>query len=231
MSSSEKKQKGRSSQKREKKAEKQKNVKQQEAVATEEAGGREEPEQKGAEEKTEETPEQAIERLKAQLKEEQDKYLRAKAELDNFRRRAQKDIASARDTAKSLTVEEFLPVFDHFQMAMDHTEQNPDFETLQQGMQMILNEFKRAFESLGIHPIHAQGKPFDPQRHEAVAQEPSHEVDEGYVIRQWKPGYVMGERLLRPATVVVSSGEPEEEEKEGEAENASAGTDEWENGS
>ena len=81
-------------------------------------------------------------------------------------------------------------------------------------MDMILNEFSRTFESLGVERVNAEGRPFDPNEHEAMAQEPSDEIPEGHVLRQWKCGYRMGERLLRPATVVVSSGPAEEKDPE-----------------
>jgi molecular chaperone GrpE len=157
-----------------------------------------------------------IESLQQQLKEAENRYLRAQAEIENVRKRAQRDVAAVRETTRSMTVEEILPVFDHFQMAMSHTEQNPDFNTLQQGMNMILAEFERAFETLGVKKIEATGALFNPEEHEAVAQETSDEVEEGRVIRQWKCGYRLGDRLLRPASVVVSSG-PESTEEAGEA--------------
>ncbi len=103
-------------------------------------------------------------------------------------------------------------MFDHFQMAMDHVQENPDFETLKQGMDMILGEFRRTFEALGVQRVDAENSEFDPNEHEAVSHEPSQEVPSGHVLRQWKCGYRMGDRLLRPATVIVSSGPPENPE-------------------
>jgi molecular chaperone GrpE len=144
--------------------------------------------------------------IQAMVNDLADKHLRAKAELDNYRKRVQRDFSEIRQQTKSSTIQEFFTVFDHFQMAMDHADENADVATLKQGMDMILAEFKRTFENLGVEQITAAGKPFDPSEHEAVSQEPSDEVAEGIVIRQWKNGYRMGERLLRPATVVVSSG-------------------------
>ncbi len=140
------------------------------------------------------------------MTEANDKYLRARAEMDNYRRRVQREFGEIRELAKASTIEEFLPVFDHFQMAMLHINENPDINTLKQGMDMILAEFHRTLESLGATALDATGREFDPNEHEAVAQEPSDSVPAGKVLRQWKCGYRIGERLLRPATVVVSSG-------------------------
>lgn len=143
------------------------------------------------------------------LRELEDRYLRAKAELDNFRKRTQREYAEVRNATKAAVVEEFLNVFDHFQMAMAHADQSHDMDVLKQGMTMILGEFNRAFENLGVATLDAAGKAFDPLEHQAVAQEASTDVPEGCVIRQWKCGYRLGDRLLRPATVVVSSGPPD----------------------
>ncbi len=150
-----------------------------------------------------------LKKLEEQLRESGEKYMRLRAELDNYRKRMQREAGEIREYAKASTIEEFLSVFDHFQMAMDHVGQASDIATLKQGMQMILGEFRKTFESLGVKPVDATGQVFDPEQHDAVAQEPSSEVEAGRVLRQWKCGYRLGERLLRPATVIVSSGPPQ----------------------
>ena len=144
--------------------------------------------------------------LRRQLAEANDRYLRSRADLDNFRKRAQRDLAEMRESTKAAAVEEFLPVFDHFNMAVAHLHDNPDLGTLKQGMEMILAEFKRTLEALGVEQVNAAGAPFDPTAHEAISEEASATVPRGHVVRQWKSGYRLGTRLLRPASVVVSSG-------------------------
>jgi len=168
--------------------------------------------------------EDELDRLKQELNEAQDRFIRSKADLENYRKRVQREMTETREYAKLNTVEQFLPVFDHFQMAMMHVGENSDVKTLKQGMDMILNEFSRTFEALGVKQVDAEGQKFDPNVHEAMAQEPSDEIPEGHVKRQWKCGYRLGERLLRPATVVVSSGPADQKnethkEKEEEEEN------------
>jgi len=148
------------------------------------------------------------------LAEAREKYLRAKAEFDNYRKRVQREFGEIREQAKLGTIQEFLPAFDFFQMALDHADQNADVNSLKQGMQMIATEFKRALEGLGVTTIDATGTVFDPDLHEAVAQEASTDVPEGHVISQWKCGFRIGERLVRPAAVVVSAGDVGEEPKE-----------------
>jgi len=158
-------------------------------------------------------PEQKTE---AELAEMTGKYLRAKAELENYRKRVQREFAEIRALARQVTVEEFLPVYDHFQMALQHADENTDSGGLRQGMEMIAAEFRRTLENLGITPIEAAGQPFDPEQHEAIAQEHSDQVPEGQVLRQWKCGFRMADRLLRPAAVVVSAGPAEAEPEQSE---------------
>jgi len=170
------------------------------------------------------TPEEKIEELQNKLTEAQENYIRAKAELDNYKKRMQKEFAEVRTYTKANTIEQFLSVFDHFQLAMDHMGETPDVQTLKQGMDMIYNELGNTFQNLGVKKIDAEGIDFDPAEHEAMAEEHSDEVPSGKVLRQWKCGYRLGERLIRPATVVVSKG-PEEtvsSEEEPQTSNADA---------
>lgn len=155
-----------------------------------------------------------LEQLRAQIDDLNNKILRSKADLENYRKRAQREFAEIRTSTRANTVAEFLTVYDHFQMAMQHAEEQADFNTLKQGMDMILAEMRKTLENLGVSEVEAVGKPFNPHEHEAMAQEPSEEIPEGHVLRQWKSGFRMGERLLRPATVVVSSGEQKDEAAE-----------------
>ena len=95
-------------------------------------------------------------------------------------------------------------------MALEHAGQTPDFQVLKQGMDMILAEFKKTLDNLGLKEIPAVGQPFNPHLHEAVKTEPSETVPEGVIISQWKAGYKIGEQLVRPTMAVVSSGKPQE---------------------
>lgn len=144
----------------------------------------------------------------AQLVEMTDRLMRSRAEFDNYRKRITREFGEVRDQAKQRTVGEFLSVYDIFILALSHMDSTSDLESMKQGMQLIFNEFQRTFVSLGVKEIDAVGQPFDARYHEAVAQEASDTVAEGTVIRQWKSGFQLGENLLRPATVVVSSGKP-----------------------
>jgi len=142
--------------------------------------------------------------VQQQLTDLNDRLLRSRAELENYRKRVQRDAAEREDLVKAAAVQEFLGVYDHLVLAAAHVDQTPDVQAVKQGLGMILGEFERALERIGIKRIDAMGEVFDPNRHEALAQLPAADVPEGQVVEQWKCGFVLGEKLLRPVGVVVS---------------------------
>ena len=174
-----------------------------------------EPEQTPRKEETAppETPEEKTAKLEKALLEMEDKRLRLLAEMENQRKRAVKDMEAVRYNTITDTLHPFFQVFDHFSMAVAATEATTNMQTLLEGMKMIRTEFDRAFSDLGIERIDATGQDFDPNTQEAVSQEASDTVPAGKVIRQWCFGYKMGDRLLKPANVVVSSGPAEKAEE------------------
>jgi molecular chaperone GrpE len=167
-----------------------------------------------ADEKTDKKPakkkrlskKEIIAQLEEKVTEAEDKTLRLQAEFQNYRKRISKDLATARLNSLTDTVAPFLQVFDHFSMAMKASESTDNVESLVLGLNMILGEFQKAMDELGVTKFDAIGQKFNPELHNAVANEPSDEIEEGMIIKQWLSGYKLGERLLRPATVVVSSG-------------------------
>ena len=150
----------------------------------------------------------AEEKLAAELAEAQAKYLDLQAEYQNFRKRSVRDIADARSYAVSSTLIPFLSVVDYLGMAKSAAEQSDNLEALKQGMNMIIGEFDRALEELGVKKMKSVGEKFDPELHDAVGYEASETVPEGCIIREWSGGFTLGEKLLRPARVLVSSGVP-----------------------
>ena len=152
------------------------------------------------------------EKLREALAELQAKYLYLQAEYQNYRKRVAKDIADARSYAYADALGPFMTVFDFLAMADTAAVQSDNIESIRQGLKMIIGEFNKAFDTLGVKPLETVGKPFDPALHEAVAHEASETVPEGTVIRQWSNGFKMGEKLLRPARVVVSDGAAKPEE-------------------
>jgi molecular chaperone GrpE len=155
-----------------------------------------------------------IKALQIQLAEAEDKILRVHAEYDNYRKRAAREMQAIRDNAKVDTITPILKVYDHFKMAVSAAETSDDMEVIKQGMTMINSEFSKSMEDLGITEVNAIGEKFNPNIHEAIAKEASEE-EEDTVIKQWQSGYMMNGKLIRPATVVVSSG-PQTEAEEAE---------------
>ncbi len=137
-----------------------------------------------------------------------ERFLRARADFENYRKRMAREFGEVRDSSRQQTVAEFLKVYDTFLLAVDHAEQGSDLESLKQGLKMILGEFQRTFENLGVKRMETVGQDFDPNFHEALSQEPSDTIPEGKIIREWKMGFLLNSKLLRTAAVVVSSGKP-----------------------
>ena len=157
--------------------------------------------------------------LKAELTELQAKYLYLQAEYQNFRKRSVRDIADARSYAVASTLVPFLSVVDYLGMAQAAAEQSDNLAALKQGMTMIIGEFDKALDELGVKKMNTAGAKFDPELHDAVGYEHSDTIPEGVIIREWTGGFKMGEKLLRPARVLVSSGKAPEEKTEEAPEN------------
>ena len=146
----------------------------------------------------------------------QEKYIYLQAEYQNYRKRMVKELADARRYAVEDTVQPFFAVYDFLSMAETAAAQSDNIEAIRQGLMMIIAQYRKAFEELNLVPFDAKGLPFDPTLHDAVAHESSTEVEEGVVSKQWNCGFKMGDKVLRPARVVVSSGAPKEEEEKKE---------------
>lgn len=142
----------------------------------------------------------------AQAQEHWERLLRTTADFDNFRKRAARDKEEAIRYANHALLERLLPVLDSFDMAVAAAENHPadDTRPLKDGIQLVLQQFKSVLKEAGLQEIEAQGKPFDPNLHEAVSQMDTHEIEEGHVAQQLRKGYLLRDRLVRPSTVVVA---------------------------
>ncbi len=163
------------------------------------------------EEAPESPPESAVDqedelsKLGKELDEEKNKYLRLMADFQNYRKRVSKELTAARMQGLYETLPPFIQVYDYFEMATKAAEKSDNIAAIRDGMNMIAKEFKKAIDELSLVRIDAVGQKFNPELHDAVSHEVS-EAPEGEVIKQWSSGYKLGERLIRPAKVVVSSG-------------------------
>lgn len=154
------------------------------------------------------TPEQVVQLLDkaAKADELRDQLLRTVADMDNLRKRSAREKQDAIRYANESILEKLVPVLDNFEMAMlaTSTAEGGNVDALKTGVSMILSQFKNVLAEAGLEEIPAQGKPFDPNLHEAVSQQVNPDVPEGQVVQQLRKGYKLKDRLLRPATVVVS---------------------------
>ena len=154
--------------------------------------------------------------LKAEVAALKDQLLRKEADYQNYRKRMAREVSDARRIGLVETIIPFLQVFDLFEMAMKAAESSDNVAALKQGLEMILAQYGKTIDELGVQKFDAVGESFDPMWHDAVAYENSDTAAEGVIIKQWNCGYKMGERLLRPARVIVSSGQAKAEESAGD---------------
>lgn len=148
------------------------------------------------------TIEEQLEAAKKEVEQYKDKYLRAVAEFDNYRKRTLKEKAELLLNGSEKTVCAFLPILDDFERAIaDKTE---DVNAIKEGMQIIFNKFNKTLESLGVKKIETEGKDFDVDFHEAVAMVPGMGDDKkGKVIDCVQTGYTLNDKVIRHAKVAV----------------------------
>jgi molecular chaperone GrpE len=129
-----------------------------------------------------------------------DRLARLQAEFDNFRKRQTKENQDFRDYALSNAILALLPIVDSFDRAL----QAPDGPEFRKGVELINRQFHDALSKLGVEPISAAGRPFDPNLHQAIQTVENADVPENHVVDEFQRGYKLKDRLLRPAMVTVS---------------------------
>ena len=153
-----------------------------------------------------------VEAARSEAKAMQERYLRAAADFENFRKRAAREKQELAQFAAARLIEELLPILDHFQIGIEAAEKQPESSSVTQGFKMVYDQLQALLSEQGLQPLNPLGDPFDPNKHECVAHQPSPEASEGIVTAVTRIGYCLHERLLRPASVVVSSGPSTEKE-------------------
>lgn len=141
--------------------------------------------------------------LAFQIRQFQEKLLRAQADFDNFRKRSLKEKEEIRRFANAALIEELLPILDNFELGLKSVEAIPEVLA---GFQMVLTQLQTVLAEKGLEAIAPENQPFDPLQEEAVAYLPDENVPEGNVVRTTRKGYSLSGKLLRPALVVVSKG-------------------------
>ncbi len=143
-------------------------------------------------------------RYRREAQENYDRFVRIYAEFENYKKRAQKDKAEFIKYANEGLVKALLGVIDNLERAVDESKKNVHAEGLVEGVEMVLNQFKDVLDKHGVREVQAQGAPFDPNVHEAMMHEDSEEHADNTVIEEFQKGYILNDRLLRPALVKVS---------------------------
>jgi molecular chaperone GrpE len=147
--------------------------------------------------------------LQADLNRFRDLALRSQADFENYKKRSAREKEEAIKYANSSLLERLIAIVDNFELGLEAARAEGEKSPVFLGMSMVLKQLMDFLTDNGLQPIDATGQKFDPNLHEAIAHEPSDEFPEGVVVRQTRRGYRMKDRLLRPSSVVVSSGPAE----------------------
>lgn len=148
-------------------------------------------------------PEADVAQLQQDLEKFRELALRSAADLDNYRKRVMREKEDAIRYANSGLLEAVLPIIDNFELGLESARQSNEGKGILEGMGMVLKQLQDFLRAQGVERIETENKPFDPNLHEAVAQEES-DAPHGTIVRQLRKGYKLRDRLLRPASVVVA---------------------------
>ena len=148
-----------------------------------------------------------IDSLNLEIKALKDDLLRSRAEIDNTRKRADKDIAAAHKYGVERLVQDVLPVKDSMDMGLDIPVDSDVSDSFREGMKLTSKMFDDFFEKLNVKAINPIGEIFDPEFHQAMMTEPSSDVEKGTITKVMQQGYLLNDRLVRPALVVVAEEE------------------------
>ena len=139
--------------------------------------------------------------------------MRLSAEFDNYRKRKQREIDEFRKFANETIFKQFLSVVDNLERAIVSAETNKDLDTLLEGVKMTHKEILKVFQDFNVKPVKAENQSFDPNFHQAVTQKETDEVPENTITDVLQTGYLLHDRLIRPAMVVVSKSTGSDSEK------------------
>jgi molecular chaperone GrpE len=167
--------------------------------------------------KVEETPpvvkDEELEAARGEASRNWDLYLRAQADLENYRRRAQREKEDLAKFANEAILREILPVMDNLERALQHAGSAQEAGGLVQGVEMTMEQLRKVLEKFGVKAIDAVGEPFDPARHEAMGQVETEEYPPNTVTQVLQGGYLLNERLLRPSLVMIAKAPARESQK------------------
>ncbi|MGE0823157.1 MAG: nucleotide exchange factor GrpE [Candidatus Binatia bacterium] len=155
--------------------------------------------------------------LRAQLEEKEKEakanyelFLRERAENENFKRRMQKEKVDALRFANEPLIKDILPVLDNLERAVSHAQGGGNGQSLVDGVSLVLRSFLETLEKYDVSRVSAKGQPFDPSRHEAMAQVETPDAVPNTIVEEYAPAYFLHDRLIRPALVTVAKAPPGE---------------------
>lgn len=173
------------------------------------------PEEEGDEEVEAEPSD--LEKAHAERDRMRDQLLRIAADFDNFRKRSRKEIEEVRRRSVEDTLREVLPIVDNLERAADAMTGATEVSAVSEGVHMVLRGFEEIANRLGLKRVPTVGNEFDPTCHDAMQQQETNEHAPGTIVAEVVPGYFLGERLLRPAMVVVAKPPTRADERDGDS--------------
>lgn len=156
-----------------------------------------------------------LQEKEAEAKANYDLFLRERADLENFKRRMQREKSEALRFANEPVIRNLLPIIDNLERAVAHAQGGGNSQPLIEGVSLVLRSFLEMLEKHGVSRVSAKGQSFDPAKHEAMAQVENAEVIPNTVVDEYAPAYLLHDRLLRPALVIVAK--PPADEKKSDA--------------
>jgi len=147
-----------------------------------------------------------INELQQETEKNHDLYLRSEAEIENIKKRNQKDKEEWLKYANESLIKEILPVMDNLEMAISHSQNENSVQALREGVELTLKGLRDALGKSGLEEVKAEGEPFDPNYHHAVSEQADEGVQSGTILQELQRGYMLNKRLIRPAMVIVSKG-------------------------
>jgi molecular chaperone GrpE len=157
----------------------------------------------------------------AEKEDESERYLRLAAEFENFKKRTAREYSDVVRTANARIIRELVEIQDNFERALTAESGTHNLEAFRQGVELIYNQLTELLKKEQVQPIETVGKPFDPNLHEAMMQQPSNEYGDGIVCGEVQKGYLIGDKVVRHARVIVSTG-PADGQSSGEDQDKNA---------
>jgi len=150
-----------------------------------------------------------IEELQESAKKNYDLYIRSHADIDNVKKRFQKEKDELVKYSNELLIKQLLPVIDSLKNAIDHSQDEKSTDALKEGVELTLKGLIDTLEKAGLEKVKAMGEPFDPNFHEAISGQEDNTKESGIVLKELQNGYILNQRLIRPALVIVNKNKDE----------------------